>query len=160
MRIQGELIRQKVSAPRWLGRLDLADIADVRPDKAETSLHSLPSVKLILVVGTRVAMFRLLQFNSISSANRGLRTMCSYRKILLLSLLSVALCGCANVWHDLQPHRIRRINSGPAPSWDPEFSQTSAPRSMQLVRRDNSAKLPVLTANSADVTVARGQSAE
>ena len=84
----------------------------------------------------------------------------SYRKILLLSLLSITLCGCANFWHDLQPHRMRRINSGPPPSWDPEFSQTSVSRSLLLVRRDNSAKPPVLTANRADVTVARGQSAE
>ena len=86
--------------------------------------------------------------------------MCSYRKILLLALLTVTLCGCANVWHDLQPHRIRRINQGPAPSWDPEFSQTSASRSLLLVRRDHSAEPPVLTANKADVIVARGQSAE
>ena len=84
----------------------------------------------------------------------------SYRKILLLSLLSVTLCGCASVWHELQPHRLHRINSGPAPSWDPEFSQTSVSRSLLLVQRDNSARPPVLTANRADVTVARGQSAE
>ncbi|MBC8115275.1 MAG: hypothetical protein H7062_12900 [Candidatus Saccharimonas sp.] len=86
--------------------------------------------------------------------------MSSYRKILLLSLLTVMQCGCSTFWHDLQPHRMRRINSGPAPSWDPEFSQTSASRSLLLVRRDHSAKSAVLTANKADVTVARGQSAE
>ena len=84
----------------------------------------------------------------------------SYRKILLLSLLSITLCGCANFWHDLQPHRMRRINSGPPPSWDPEFSQTAVSRSLLLVRRDDSTKSAVLTANKADVTVARGQSAE
>ena len=84
----------------------------------------------------------------------------SYRKILLLSLLSVTLCGCADLWHNLQPHRLRRINSGPPPSWDPEFSQTSVSRSLLLVQHDNSARPPVLTANKADVTVARGQSAE
>ncbi|MBI1345857.1 hypothetical protein GC163_06165 [bacterium] len=30
--------------------------------------------------------------------------------------------GCASFWHDLQPHRLRRLNRGPAPSMDPEFS--------------------------------------
>ena len=84
----------------------------------------------------------------------------SYRKILLLSLLSVTLCGCTDLWHNLQPHRLRRINSGPAPSWDPEFSQTSASRSLLLARRGGPPKPAVLTANKADVTVARGQSAE
>ncbi|MEK6259242.1 MAG: hypothetical protein AABP62_11560 [Planctomycetota bacterium] len=86
--------------------------------------------------------------------------MSSYRKILLLSLLSVMQCGCSTFWHDLQPHRMRRINSGPAPSWDPEFSQTSASRSLLLAQRDYLTRPPVLTANRADVTVARGQSAE
>ena len=86
--------------------------------------------------------------------------MCSYRKILLLSLLSVTLCGCASLWHDMQPHRLRRINRVPPPSLDPEFSQTAASRSLLLARRDNSTRSPVLTANKADVTVARGQSAE
>jgi len=86
--------------------------------------------------------------------------MCSYRKIVLPALLSVMLCGCSNVWHELQPHRLRRINSGPPPSWDPEFSQTSAPRSLLLAKRAERAKPPVLTANSAEVTVARGQNAE
>ncbi len=86
--------------------------------------------------------------------------MCSYRKILLLSLLTVTQCGCAQFWHDLQPHRLRRINSGPPPSLDPEFSQAAASRSLLLARRDNAARSPILTANKADVTVARGQSAE
>ncbi len=84
----------------------------------------------------------------------------SYQNILLLSLVSVTLCGCANVWHDLQPHRMRRINQGPPPSWDPQFSQTSASRSLLLARRNHPDKPPVLTANRAEVTVARGQSTE
>ena len=86
--------------------------------------------------------------------------MCSYRKILLLSLLSITLCGCSDLWHNLQPHRIHRINSGPPPSWDPEFSQTSASRSLLLTQRIAPPKPAVLTANKADVTVARGQSPE
>ena len=86
--------------------------------------------------------------------------MCSYRYILLVSVLTVMQCGCASVWHELQPHRMRRINSGPAPSWDPEFSQSAASRSLLLVRRDTTAEPPVLTANKADVIVARGQNAE
>ena len=86
--------------------------------------------------------------------------MCSYRKILLLSLLSITLCGCSDLWHNLQPHRLHRINQGPPPSWDPEFSQISASRSLLLARRTDPPKPAVLTANKADVTVARGQSAE
>lgn len=42
--------------------------------------------------------------------------------IVLGSLLTTA--GCASFWHDLQPHRLRRLNRVPAPSMDPEFSAT------------------------------------
>jgi hypothetical protein len=41
---------------------------------------------------------------------------------LILSILLVSqLAGCA-LLYELQPHRLRRWNRGPAPSIDPEFT--------------------------------------
>lgn len=48
--------------------------------------------------------------------------------IVLGSLLTTA--GCASFWHDLQPHRLRRLNRVPAPSMDPEFSSLEKPDSL------------------------------
>jgi hypothetical protein len=47
---------------------------------------------------------------------------------LLLSILLVSqLAGCT-LLHELQGHRLRRWNRGPAPSLDPEFTtMKSAP---------------------------------
>ena len=42
-------------------------------------------------------------------------------------LITELLGGCASVFHDLQPHRLRRLNRGPAPTLDPEFSAVSQP---------------------------------
>lgn len=81
----------------------------------------------------------------------------SYRNTALLMLLASMLCGCANLWHDMKPHRIRRLNRIPAPSWDPEFSSKSRSLSTQFVSRNPAGKPAVLTANSAEVTLARGQ---
>ena len=92
-------------------------------------------------------------------ANQGLRLMRAYRNLLCLSLLSINLCGCANLWHELQPHRMRRINRVPPPSWDPEFSQTSSSPALSLVRSDRSVTPSRLTVNRADVIVVRGQTA-
>ena len=38
-------------------------------------------------------------------------------------LLLMSLSGCT-LWHNLQPHRLHRLNQGPPPTLDPEFSQT------------------------------------
>lgn len=84
----------------------------------------------------------------------------SYRKLLLLSVLSVTLCGCANLWHELQPSRLWRANRGSAPSSDPEFSQTSVHSSLKLVRHEGSAEQTGLKANRTDATFVRGQIAE
>lgn len=84
----------------------------------------------------------------------------SYRRALLCSLLAVLMCGCSSLWHELQPHRMRRINSGPAPSWDPEFSRIAPPVDTQFVRRGQSKKPSIVTANSAEPIVVRGQSAD
>jgi hypothetical protein len=42
--------------------------------------------------------------------------------LLLLAVLLETSGGCASVFHDLKPHRLRRLNRGPAPQLDPEFS--------------------------------------
>jgi hypothetical protein len=45
-----------------------------------------------------------------------------------LALLSTELLGgCSTLFYDLQPHRLRRLNRGPAPALDPEFSAVSKP---------------------------------
>jgi len=46
---------------------------------------------------------------------------------MIAALLVESVSGCASIWHDLQPHRLRRLNRGPAPSLDPEFSAVSQP---------------------------------
>lgn len=43
---------------------------------------------------------------------------------LLLALATLPITGCASVLHELQIHRMNRLNRGPAPSEDPEFSRT------------------------------------
>ena len=77
----------------------------------------------------------------------------SWRFVILASLLATLTCGCASFWHDLQPHRLRRLNSGPAPSLDPEFTQSDKPVKAQLVRLEG--KSAALTANRAEVSLAR-----
>ena len=83
----------------------------------------------------------------------------SCRNILLASLMSLT-CGCASFWHDMQPHRIHRLNRGAAPSLSPEFTRAAPPRRNQLVRLDRPRKPPAIKANSAEVSVARGQSSD
>jgi hypothetical protein len=41
-------------------------------------------------------------------------------------VLALLVSGCASLMHDLKPHRLRRLNRGPAPSLDPEFSAAPA----------------------------------
>ena len=79
----------------------------------------------------------------------------SCRYVLLM--LVIMNCGCASLWHDLQPHRIRRLNRGNAPALNPEFTRVTQPSRKQLVRLDGPRQSPVIKANSADVTLARGQ---
>jgi hypothetical protein len=85
--------------------------------------------------------------------------MSSWRNILVLCVLSTFCTGCANIWHELQPHRIRRLNRGAAPTVGPEFTWWKSADTSRLARLE---KLhpAVVTANTADVTVARGQTAE
>ncbi len=54
---------------------------------------------------------------------------------ILLTVCALLSSGCASFWHELQPHRLRRLNSGPAPSLDPEFSALSPNKTELLVVR-------------------------
>jgi hypothetical protein len=44
------------------------------------------------------------------------------RALLLTGLVAVALCagGCTSMWHELQPHRLQRLNRGPGMPTGPE----------------------------------------
>lgn len=81
----------------------------------------------------------------------------SWRNILLASLLASFTCGCASFWHDLQPHRLRRLNRGAAPSLNPDFTQSDRPIGTRLVNLSAPRKSAEMTANCAEVTLARGQ---
>ncbi len=48
--------------------------------------------------------------------------------LLLIIVTLTSLPGCASLLHELQPHRMHRINRNPPPSTDPEF--TSLPPSV------------------------------
>ena len=80
----------------------------------------------------------------------------SCRNILLVLLLTSFTCGCASFLHDLKPHRLKRWNRGPAPSLDPDFTQSTRPARSRLVRLERPGTAE-MTANRADVTLARGQ---
>ncbi len=82
----------------------------------------------------------------------------SCRNILLMSLLASFTCGCASFWHDMQLHRLGRLNRGAPPSFNPEFSQSTRSANNRLVRIEGPRKGAEMTANRADVTLARGQS--
>lgn len=51
------------------------------------------------------------------------------RALLLAGLIAVALsaAGCSTIWHELQPHRLHRLNRGPGMPTGPEaYSFVSA----------------------------------
>jgi hypothetical protein len=58
--------------------------------------------------------------------------------IVGLTVWSVANSGCA-LLHELQPHRLRRLNRVPPPHLDPEFTKTDFPAAMQplILRAQN-----------------------
>ena len=84
--------------------------------------------------------------------------MISSRTIMVCALVCsiMANVGCSSFWHDLQPSRLNRLNRGPAPSLDPEFTQNTRGHSTRLVNRVK--KSPSLSVNSAEVKVVRAQS--
>ena len=81
----------------------------------------------------------------------------SWRHVLLALLLANFAVGCAGLRHELQPHRLRRWNYGDAPSLDPDFTSTKSPARTGLVRAERPTKQPAVTANCAEVVLARGQ---
>jgi len=88
--------------------------------------------------------------------------MISSRTILTCALVCSIMSnlGCASFWHDLQPYRLQRLNRGPAPSLDPEFSQRTRANKTQLVKRTTPRKAPTLSANSAEIATVRAQNPE
>ena len=52
------------------------------------------------------------------------------RRVLLMSILlavALAIPGCASMWHELQPHRLHRLNRGPGmPTGAEAYSVVSA----------------------------------
>jgi hypothetical protein len=81
----------------------------------------------------------------------------SCRSLLLVMLFASMLCGCANFMHELKPHRLHRWNRGPGPSVSPDFSQMDRQPYTQVVRFSRPAKPAAMSANSAEVSLARGQ---
>ena len=86
--------------------------------------------------------------------------MISSRTILLYAFLGslVFNVGCANIWHELQPHRMNRLNRGPAPSLDPEFSYHAHDRQQRFAKRDASTNEAELSVNSNEIVTVRSQS--
>jgi hypothetical protein len=82
--------------------------------------------------------------------------MISSRTVLLSALLGSLIfnVGCAKIWHELQPHRMNRLNRGPAPSLDPEFTYKSRDQNSRLARRDDA----TLSVNSTEIVIVRSQS--
>jgi hypothetical protein len=67
-------------------------------------------------------------------------------KWIAAAVLAVDLIGgCSTLLYDLQPHRLRRLNRGPAPSLDPVFSAVSRPVD------------PLVVANSGQPVTVRAQ---
>lgn len=50
--------------------------------------------------------------------------------LVAVCLLTVPLSGCA-LWHNLQPHRLHRLNRVPPPHLDPEFTRVDSPMSAE-----------------------------
>ena len=85
--------------------------------------------------------------------------MSSSRTILSLALVGVLVgaSGCASFWHDLKPHRLQRMNRGPAPSLDPEFSFRRSDSKSKLAHQNSSSKAATLSVNSAQEASVRAQ---
>lgn len=45
--------------------------------------------------------------------------------LLLIVATVVSMAGCASLMHELQPHRMNRLNRNPPPSVDPEFTSVT-----------------------------------
>ena len=83
--------------------------------------------------------------------------MTSCRNRILALLLAVSNCGCASVWYELQPHRLKKLNNGPPPSLSPEFTSQSPSQQRDAIRRVRQSKPAIVSANSAEVAMVRAQ---
>lgn len=86
--------------------------------------------------------------------------MMSSRTVVAYALFSLMLLntGCASFWHELQLHRLNRLNRGPAPSLDPGFIHLKRPSKTSLVKRDQGSPDAKLSVNSAEIATVRAQS--
>ena len=86
--------------------------------------------------------------------------MTSSRTVLLSAILCSLIfnLGCSSFWHEMQPHRLNRLNRGPAPSLDPEFSYRSRDTKTKLAKKDASSRDAKLSVNSAEIAHVRAQS--
>lgn len=99
--------------------------------------------------------------------------MISSRTVMACAVLGSLIfqSGCS-LLYELQPHRLQRMNRGPAPSLDPEFTQWKPPTSgtkspatlgsttLGTKREDADDQSATLSANSAEIAVVRAQSPE
>ena len=86
--------------------------------------------------------------------------MVSSRTVLVFALLGslILTVGCANIWYELQPHRMQRMNRGPAPSLDPEFSLWKRNGQSRLANQNVAPKDATMSVNSAEIATVRAQS--
>ena len=86
--------------------------------------------------------------------------MISSRTILscaLLGALSLNV-GCSSFWYNLQPYRLQRLNRGPAPSLDPEFSSQDRENQTRIAQQEPPLSPARISANSPETVVVRAQS--
>lgn len=69
------------------------------------------------------------------------------RTLILMALLVSNATGCS-LLHELQPHRLRKLNSGPAPSFDPEFGSLNSSTAVDIASAEAGHAPPVLRAQS------------
>ena len=88
--------------------------------------------------------------------------MISSRTVLLFALLGSLTfqLGCANIWHNLQPHRMNRLNRGNAPALDPEFSQWTREKRVDFAKKETATDRVSVSVNSPEVASVRAQSPE
>ncbi len=61
--------------------------------------------------------------------------------LIAVCLVTAPLSGCA-LWHELQPHRLHRMNRGEPPHLDPEFTRAEpAPPFEAIILRAQNAGL-------------------
>lgn len=54
--------------------------------------------------------------------------------LLVILLTASSLTGCSSLWHEMQPHRLHRLNRHQAPSLDPEFTSITPAQQATIMR--------------------------